>query len=49
MQIKSHFKNVSVCIPNFNDTEISSGYSDFNDLCNSRGIDEVGRQLEILL
>ena len=49
MQIKNNFKNVSVCIPNFNDTEISSGYSDFNDLYNSRGIDEVGRQLEILL
>ena len=49
MQIKSHFKNVSVCIPNFNYTEISNGYSDFNDLCNSRGIDEVERQLEILL
>ena len=49
MQIKNNFKNVSVCIPNFNDTEISSGYSDFNDLYNSRGIDEVGRQLKILL
>ena len=49
MQIKNNFKNVSVCIPNFNDTEISIGYSDFNDLYNSRGIDEVGRQLEILL
>ena len=49
MQIKNNFKNVSVCIPNFNDTEISSGYSDFNDLYNSRGIDEVKRQLEILL
>ena len=36
MQIKNNFKNVSVCIPNFNDTEISSGYSDFNDLYNSR-------------
>ena len=49
MQIKNNFKNVSVCIPIFNDTEISSGYSDFNDLYNSRGIDEVKRQLEILL
>ena len=49
MQIKNNFKNVSVCIPNFNDTEISSGYSDFNDLYNSRGIDEVKCQLEILL
>ena len=49
MQIKNNFKNVSVCIPNFNDTEISSGYSDFNDLYNSRGIEEVKRQLEILL
>lgn len=49
MQIKNSFKNVSVCIPIFNDTEISSGYSDFNDLYNSRGIGEVGRQLEILL
>ena len=49
MQIKNNFKNVSVCIPNFNDTEISSGYSDFNDLYNSRGIDEVRHQLEILL
>ena len=49
MQIKNNFKNVSVCIPIFNDTEISSGYSDFNDLYNSRGIDEVGRQLKILL
>ena len=49
MQIKKKFKNVSVCIPNFNDTEIYSGYSDFNDLYNSRGIDEVGRQLKILL
>lgn len=49
MQIKNNFKNVSICIPNFNDKEIYSGYSDFNDLYNSRGIDEVGRQLEILL
>lgn len=49
MQIKNSFKNINVCIPNFNDTEISSGYSDFNDLYNSRGIDEVGRQLRILL
>ena len=49
MQIKNNFKNVSVCIPIFNDTEISSGYSDFNDLYNSRGIDEVKCQLEILL
>ena len=48
MQIKNSFKNVSVCIPIFNDTEISSGYSDFNDLYNSRGIGEVGCQLEIL-
>lgn len=49
MQIKNNFKSVSICIPNFNDKEIYSGCSDFNDLYNSRGIDEVGRQLEILL
>lgn len=49
MQIKNNFKNVSVCIPNFTNIEISNGYSDFNDLHSIKGIEEVGRQLEILL
>jgi|GEM_PF-891505 cpp22 len=47
--LKNNYKNVSVCLPNFNAAEIDNMYSDFNDLQKSRGLIEVQKQLITIL
>ena len=47
--IKNHYKNISICVPVFNAIEVDSMCSDFNDLCKSRGLTEVKKQLKEIL
>lgn len=45
LDIQKKYPDVKVALPKFTKEEIAKGFSDFNDLVKSRGLEEVKRQL----
>lgn len=46
LDIQEKYPDVKVTTPNFTSEEVGKGFSDFNDLYKSRGLEEVKRQLK---
>ncbi|OCR84663.1 hypothetical protein CFT13S00388_09665, partial [Campylobacter fetus subsp. testudinum] len=44
--IQKKYPEIKVALPNFTSEEIQKGYSDFNDLAKSRGLEEIKKQLK---
>ncbi|WP_425591306.1 hypothetical protein, partial [Helicobacter cinaedi] len=40
------YPEIKVALPKFTKEEIQKGYSDFNDLAKSRGLEEIKKQLK---
>ncbi len=44
--IQKKYPEIKVALPKFTKEEIQKGYSDFNDLAKSRGLEEIKKQLK---
>lgn len=46
LDIQKKYPDIKVALPRFTKNEVARGFSDFNDLVKSRGLEEVKRQLK---
>lgn len=48
-EIQQRFSDIKVIIPKISDQEAGQGVSDFNDIFLNKGLDEVKKQLNLLI